>query len=137
MLPAPSTRLPDDRLTRARRKQHAWIEYARRVERTLGGGQRSSETFGALPFVISANVATDGVVMRHGSTVIEYGGRDGALDGVPLLELATARRRSDDGKVRRRPVRIDVRESARDEPRTAGRARRILGGFHHRSDQRL
>src|SRR5207245_11161457 len=95
--------------------QYARIEDARRVERALCGAQRGGERFGTLAVVPGAVRAPDGVVVGAGAARREDCLRGCRLELRPLRELASAASRSQEGEVRRGPVRVDVSEAAGED----------------------
>ena len=120
--------------TSCRVDQHAWVQHACRVELGLGGAEGGGEGGRALAVVPGAVVAADGVVVGDRAAGVDQRLGDGGLDLVPLLDLAAADRRGEDGEVGGGAVGIDVGEAAADAGRAgavgrdAARPRRRRGG---------
>src|SRR5438477_1686058 len=117
--------------------QHPGIEGPCRIERGFGGGQRGGERIRALAVVPGPVVAADGVVMGDGPAAVDHDVRGGPLYLRPLLELPADASRGEDREVRRRSIRIYVREAACDHPVATDIIDRRFGPLHDRSMERL
>src|SRR5215203_7359310 len=94
--------------------QHAGVQHPGRIELGLGGAEGGGEWGRALAVVPGAVVAADGVVVGDRAASVDQRLGDGGLDLVPLLDLAAADRRGENGEVRRGAVGIDMGEAAAD-----------------------
>ena len=115
------------------------LSIAGRVELGLGGAQGGGEGGRALAVVPGAVVAADGVVVGDRAAGLDQRLGDGGLDLVPLLDLAAAHRRRQDGEVGRGAVGVDVGEAAADAGRAGALGRhaadlgdRLARRLHHR-----
>src|SRR5262245_23552444 len=91
--------------------QDARVQDAARVERAFRGPKGHSERLRTLAVVAGPVVTTDGMVVRDGAAPAPDRLVRGRLDLRPLLELAAGAGWREHAVVRRRPIRVRVREA--------------------------
>ncbi len=94
---------------------------------SLAARSAVGEGVGALAVIPGPVVAADRVVVGDRAPGGDHGVGGGGLDLVPLLDLAAAARRGEDGEVGGRTVRVDVGEAAAQPGRARAPGRNAAG----------
>ncbi len=92
--------------------QHARIKQPKRIQGRLGCPEGSGKQWWALAIVPRPMVAPDRMMVSDCATVPDHGIEGGRLDSVPLRDQLAMPPSGMEGKIWRRPVRIDMGATA-------------------------